>query len=199
MLGSLWFNSFSSGAGASSDYELISTTVLGSTTASVTFNVSSYASTYKHLQLRIVSRNAWAAPSGTVAYGANALIRFNGDSTSGNYRSHYVEGNSASGMLSGDYGTINAAYIPDLGGVWDSSLSGVYSAGVIDILDPFSATKNKTLRTAYGNLKAGQGRVGLNSTAWFSTSAVTSIVVSEDGSGGGYKSGTRFSLYGLRG
>jgi len=199
LLGSLWFNSFSAGGGAASDYELISTTVLGSTTASVTFNVSALSSTYKHLQLRITARNAWSAPSGTVAYGANALVRFNGDATSGNYRSHYVEGNTASGMLSGDYGTISGAYIPDLGGVWDSTIANVYSAGVVDILDPFSATKNKTLRTFYGNIKAGQGRVGLNSTAWFSTAAVTSIVVSEDGSGGGYKAGSRFSLYGLKG
>jgi len=182
------------------DYELISSTVLGSTTASVTFNVASLSGKYKHLQLRITSRNAWSAPSGTVVYGANGVLRFNGDSTSGNYRSHYLEGSSSGGTaIAGDYGAISGAYINDLGGVWDSSIAGVYAAGIVDIINPFSTTKNKTVKSLYGNMKAGQGRVGLNSTAWFSNAAVTSIVISEDGSGGGFKAGSRFSLYGIRG
>ena len=200
MLGSLWFNSFSSGAGASADYELISTSLIASTTASVTFgSLNTIAAAYKHLQLRIVSRNAWSAPSGTVTYGANAVIRFNGDSAS-NYRAHMVEGASNNGTPFGtDYGSVSGCFVPDLGGVWDSSIANVYSTGIVDILDFSNASKNTTIRTLAGNIKGGQGRVHLSSAAWFNTAAVTSMVVSEDGSGGGFKSGTRISLYGLKG
>ena len=199
MLGSLWFNSFSSGAGASADYELISTTVLGSTTASVSFaSLNTTAAAYKHLQLRVVSRNAWSAPSGTVNYGANGVIRFNGDSTTA-YRSHYVEGSApGSTTTSGDYGATNGIYLPDSGGVWDSTISGVYTVAIIDILDFSNANKNKTVRSLSGNTKGSQGRVDLASGAWFNTAAVTSMVFSEDGSGGGFKAGTRISLYGLK-
>jgi len=184
-------------AGKLADYELISTTVLGSTTASITFsNLNTIASKYKHLQIRAVTRNAWAAPGSTTNYGANGLIRFNADSGA-NYRTHYLQGDGGS-VTAGDYGSVTACYVPDLGGVWDSHAAGSYGAFVIDIADFSSSSKNKTIRTLGGFVDGGK-RVALSSAAWFSNSAVTSIVVSEDGSGGGYKAGSRFSLYGLRG
>jgi len=197
LLGSLWFNSFSAGGGAAGDYELISTTVLGSTTASVTFSsLNTVAAAYKHLQIRAVTRNAWSAPGSTTNYGANGVIRFNGDSGS-NYRAHYLQGDGSS-TASGDYPVSTACYLTDLGGVWDSHTANSYGAFVVDILDFASASKNKTVRSLGGFVDGGK-RVSLASAAWFSTAAVTSLVISEDGSGGGYKAGSRFSLYGLKG
>lgn len=196
MIGSLWFNSFSSGAGASSDYELISTTVLGASQATITFTNSGTWTPYKHLQIRAVTRNTNAAPGSTVNYGANGVIRFNSD-TGTNYRAHYLQGDGA-GATSGDYGAgITCAYIPDLGGVWDSHTANSFGAFVIDIAD-WAGAKNKTIRSLGGFMDGGK-RVALASTAWFSTAAVTTISISEDGGASGFKTGSRFSLYGLKG
>jgi hypothetical protein len=192
------YNSMLAGnTGALPDYELISTTVLSSTTASVTFSgLGTSAAGYKHLQIRAVTRNAWGAPGSATNYGANGLIRFNGDSAS-NYRAHYLQGDGGS-TGGGDYGSVAACYVPDLGGVWDSHTAGSYGAFVVDVLDFSASSKNRTIRTFGGFIDGGK-RITLSSAAWFSTAAVTSIVISEDGSGGGFKTGSRFSLYGLRG
>jgi hypothetical protein len=64
-------------------YELISTTILGSAQSSVVFDVSSYTSTYKHLQIRVVTRTDRGANEDILG------IRFNGD-TGSNYITHLL-------------------------------------------------------------------------------------------------------------
>jgi hypothetical protein len=68
---------------------------------------------------------------------------------------------------------------------------------VIDIFDINSATKNKTMRSLGGMNFSYGNWIELASAARFETNAITSIeVIANSGTLG---SGTRMSLYGIRG
>lgn len=170
--------------------ELISTTILASDTASVTFDISAYASTYKHLQIRTTV----SAIDGT----NNRLWgRFNG-ATSG-YSEHFISTGAASVSSSADTALNGMRFIVAIS---DASTAGSYSAGTIDILDPFSSAKNKTVRSFSGTLFSGYLRTFLQSFAWYSTSPVTSISLASGNTGFGQgvlKAGSRFSIYGIKG
>jgi hypothetical protein len=161
-------------------YDLISTTVLGSDTPSVTFDVSSLGSTYKHLQVRAV----------VFANGGSAFIRYNGDSTSGNYRSHGLYGHGST-VTSEDYTFARDKGM--IGGGMGLSTT-IPHAHVVDILDPFSTTKNTTTRSLSGRALGG---VALDSFGYLSTSAITSVQVMTNAAN--YLTGSRFSLYGIKG
>lgn len=174
------------------DYELISTTILSSATSSVTFsNLASVAAAYKHLQIRYTARSTVAANADNIA------IRFNGD-TGSNYSYHYLVGADTSTPISGGGSSLTYAYVPSQI-VGANSSSSVFGAGIIDILDFASTAKNKTLRTLSGfngTASANYSRIGLTSAAWFSTSATTSLELSNSAL---FVTGSRFSLYGLKG
>jgi hypothetical protein len=73
-----------------------------------------------------------------------------------------------------------------------------FGAAVLDVLDPYSTTKNKTLRCLQG-VRAGTGpAIELRSGFWNNTASITSIVFTPETSGS-FVSGSRFSLYGIRG
>jgi len=181
LLGSLWFNSFSAGGGgAAADYELISTTVLSSSAASVTFSgLGTSAAAYKHLQIRAVVR----------ASGNSIFSRYNSDSTSGNYRSHGLQGNGSS-VLFEDY-----TYARDKGmiGGFMGLDATIPFALISDILDFQNTSKYKTARTLSGRATGG---VALDSHVWMSTAAITSVTVLTGAAS--FTVGDRFSLYGLK-
>jgi hypothetical protein len=175
-------------------FELIGTVALTANQAAVTF--TGIPQQYKHLQIRAVTRNTSTAGGSTTNYGANGLIRFNGDATAGNYRAHYMQGDGASASA-GDYSTGNTgAYVLDMGGVWDTHTASAFEATIIDILDATSTSKNKTIRCLNGFVTGGK-RVSLSSAVWMSNAAVTSLTITQDGSA--FKAGSAFYLYGLRG
>lgn len=192
MIGSFWFNSFSAGGnGAAGDFELISTTVLGSATPSVTFSsLNTVAAAYKHLQIRMTTRSS-------TTYGDDVILRFNGDSGS-NYSHHLLVGN---GSAVNSYAGATQTYIK--GGYTiasDATPSQSFGASIMDILDFSQTTKNKTTRNLTGGNATGgtNSQIQLWSGAWYSTSAVTSITLSSIAAAN-FLTGSRFSLYGLRG
>lgn len=170
----------SAGGGAAA-YELISTTVLGSTATSVTFSgLGTSAANYKHLQVRgAVFTSSWID------------IRFNGD-TGSNYSYHELRGNGSSVSSSANAGG-QTFMLTALG----QSASGV-TAFVTDVLDHASTSKNKTIRTL-GGTTAGGNVVGLTSGVWLNTAALTSLTVEAFGLTTSFAAGSRFSLYGIRG
>jgi hypothetical protein len=173
---------------AAGDYELIESVVLGSTTASVTFSgLAAYASTYKHLQLRIVGRTNRASVTDDLS------IRLNAD-TGSNYRWHYLTGNGSS-VSSADIGSNTFMGNYTLAG--NNVTANTFSGHVTDILDAFSSNKNTTIRSL-GGLAGSYSEIGLTSGAWFNTASITQIQVFLR-LGSSYLSGTRFSLYGIRG
>ena len=190
MLGSLWFNSFSAGGGgAAGDFELISTTVLGSNAASVTLTLPGSASTtYKHLQIRGMARTS------TVTGYTSAGIRFNGD-TASNYSAHELVGSNGS-VSSGGAANQTAPNIWRISG--GSLNSNIFGSAIIDILDAFDTNKYKTVRCLSG-MEGGSGNsvVQITSGGWRSSSAISTITF-VDASAGNFVTGSRFSLYGLK-
>ena len=183
------FGVFSAGAGnggAAGSFDLISTTLLTGSQASVTFDVTGLGATYKHLQIRAASRVSGSY--GTV----DDYMTFN-SSTSG-YASHYLLGNGSS--VSSGASTSRANMITYNSSAGASSSSNIFAGHICDILDPFSSSKNKTIRGVSGNYGSNT-YVDIYSGLWNNTAALTSITMTSGA--GSYVAGSRFSLYGIKG
>jgi hypothetical protein len=181
------FGVFSAGASTGSTFELISSTILGS--ASTQVNFSSIPSGYKHLQLRITARLT------TSSSGVNDIfMRFNGDSAN-NYARHQLYGYGGT-MYS--YNAPNISYSHAGWAVIESTQPYIFATSIVDILDAFATTKNKTVRTLTGIPSTGNQLVALSSSFWNSTSAISSIALTET-NGDTFSIGSRFSLYGIKG
>jgi hypothetical protein len=170
-----------------SDYELITTTTLTSTEPSITFsNLGDYSSTYKHLQIRGVARFA-----STGFGGLSINLRVNG-ATSG----YSIHGLTANGSSFDPYGVGSADQIPF--GSFPTALSGsnIFGAVVIDFVEPFSTTKNKTIRGFSGMNNPTE--VSIRSGAYVSTTPISSITMLQT-TGTSFVAGSRFSLYGIKG
>lgn len=165
-----------------SSYESIAS--YSSSGSTVTF--SSIPSTYKHLQVRFYADLDTADRV--------LRMRINGVSTTGTYAKHGLEGN----------GTSASAYGVDSSSATWLDVGYVVSAGsnpavaIIDILDYANTSKYKTTRTLAGNDQNGAGLVGIYSGLYMSTSAITSIEFTINGSGN-FATGSQFGLYGIRG
>jgi hypothetical protein len=179
----------SAGAGgAIPAYDLLETQILGSNQSSITFSsLGTYSSTYKHLQIRYTARSSI---SGTQD-GATG-IRLNGD-TGSNYSSHGLTGN-ASSVTSYNFTSQTFMFAQLMNG--NTATAGAFGAGVIDLLDCYSTTKNKTLRWLTG-FTGADAAIRLGSGAYLNTSSLTSVTI--DCRGNNYLTGSRFSIYGLKG
>jgi hypothetical protein len=178
------------GGGGSAAYELISTTILGSSAASVTFSgLGTSAAAYKHLQIRMVARD-----SSATADNAGMILRFNSD-TGANYVRHRLrgDGSTVSSSASTAQTSINV-YTAVTGG---GATAGAFGVAVIDLLDFASSIKNKTTKALTGFNAAAGNAVELDSGLWLSTAAVTDIGITASASAN-FATGSRFSLYGLR-
>ena len=166
--------------------------VTSSGVSTITF--SSIPSTYKHLQLRILARGT----SGSGGYYTALPITLNGDITSGNYYNHalYGSGSTASALANSGYAENNLMSIP--GG---TNTANAFAAGIIDILDYTSTSKNKTLRSLNGGDFNGSGGVFLASMLWRKTpEAITSITLTADATyTTNFANGSSFALYGIKG
>lgn len=182
------FSAAGAGGGAAAGaYELISSTILTGSQASITFSNAGWT-TYKHLQLRIISRSDRG--SGT---GDGIALRLNSD-TATNYSWHYLEGN---GSAAGSGASTSSTSIQIGSMPVASDTAGIFQANIVDILDFTSTTKNKTTRNLQGAVGANK-QIWLSSGAWRSTSAVTSLNIFSTTSSN-FVSGSRFSLYGIKG
>lgn len=164
--------------------EPIATNLLASTASSVTF--SNIPNTYKHLQIRYIGRTDWATA------GADFLYSFNGDTTNSNYAYHRLGGE-------GSVAFSQASTSSRIVGINNGANAGtsMFAAGIMDILDYASTTKNKTVRNLVGGDRNGSGLVALYSNLYISTSPVTSIsLITENGN---WVANSRFSLYGIKG
>jgi hypothetical protein len=163
------------------DFELIESVFVASTTASITFNnLNQYATEYKHLQIRMVSKLT------TTSTATDLLMRFNGVTTS-SYAGHRLMGNGSSASSSSRTSS-DSAFIGFVDG-------DQFTAGVIDILDVYG-TKNKTVRGFIG-AHGFADEVMLTSGLYNSTEAITSMTFLLPNERF-YASGSRFSLYGIR-
>lgn len=194
MRGMWWaalLNSFASvldsgAAAVSASYESIATVTTSASQSTLSF--TSIPSTFKHLQLRIHARSNRAASDTSVR------IRFNSD-TASNYNNHRLYGNGATASADGVANdtrvvllTVNAA----------GASTASYSPYVVDIVDYASTTKFKTIRSIGGkDNNNSDGYIFLQSGAWRSTSAITTIELTDVIST--FVDGSVISLYGIKG
>ena len=172
----------SSGGGAA--YELIATAFGSGSSATVTF--ASIPAGYKHLQLRMVLGTTAAFTQGSTVF-----IRMNGITTA-NKTFHQMAGNgSAVNASSGvNQDEISIGYLMENG--------NATSVAIVDILDAFSTTKNKTFRMLNGYAGASGNLISLRSGLWPNTGAVTTIAIIEPNAYN-WATRARFSLYGIKG
>jgi hypothetical protein len=177
------------GGAAGATFELINTQIVsGSSTSTITFDVSSFASTYRHLQIRAAVKTAF-----TGSWADGLAMRFNSDSGS-NYNSHDIFGSQLGSVESGSSGsTTSIASILITGSV----TTNLFSGNVIDILDAFSTTKNTTVRAMSGVTSTGS-QIRLTSGLWRNTASITTIDLSS-ANAVTFIAGSRFSIYGIRG
>lgn len=192
-----WATAGAGGGGGVPAYELISTTILGSTSSSVT--LSSIPQTYKHLQIRWTGRNnqSWGSTGTSSVF----WYQMNGV-TSTSYSAHALEGNGSS---AGQTSYASLDYIRIVTSLANAfSPASAYTGGVSDFLDYTNTSKNKTIRslTGYTSDTTEKGGITISAGALYSTSAITSITIGAGpGPTGGHSfiAGSRFSLYGIKG
>jgi hypothetical protein len=165
-------------------FELIATTILTANTGSVTFsNLGDYSATYKHLQIRMTSRDDIG---GTVQNFEFAINGVAGTS----YATHKLIGNGSSvSSINNVSQAFHRAGISTSSG----STANAFGSTVIDVLDAYSTTKNTTARSLSG---IGGVNVRLVSGLFNNTASVASIRINNFSN---FVAGSRFSIYGIRG
>lgn len=174
-------------------FDLLETQVLGSGQASVTFSSLSTYSTYRHLQLRITTRtNRSGADSDPV------VMRFNSDSGA-NYATHGLIGYNIGGttaVASNNGTSTNHLFLTEAMPT-NNSAANSFGGMIVDILDSFGTTKNKTVRTLAG-MRDTWSSAELRSGVWLNTNAISSITILPL-LGTQLVANSRFSLYGVKG
>jgi hypothetical protein len=144
--------------------------------------------TYSHLQIRWIARDDFNSQA------SDANMRFNSDSGS-NYSWHQLigDGSSAQAYASTSQTAARTGII-----VGSTGGSNVFGSTVLDILDYANTNKNKTIRNLAGWDGNGTGSIALNSAAWLSTSAITSITITPR-VGTNFQQYSQFALYAVKG
>lgn len=179
-----------SGAGGGGAYELISTTSVSTATSTITF--SSIPSTYKHLQIR------FTAKASVTDADERLQMRIN-NSSSSVYMSHYLQGNGST-VTSGS-GTTSHNIMQRLAWIPGQFYEGnqQFASGIIDILDTSSNSKNKTVRTFSGHRPSSYTPYVMLSSGLFADTTTVSSLQFNLFNSNNFVTGTRFSLYGIKG
>jgi hypothetical protein len=168
-------------------FELITTTVLNSAQSSIVFDVSPYNSTYKHLQIRYTARSSRSATAD------NLGVRFNGITTN-SYSHHRLTGDGSNAV---PYTATSTNTMLGDGTTAANATANAFSAGVIDILDPYSTTKNKVIKVFSGYTVSGDSFVEIVGGAFYSTDPLESVEIVALSAN--LVAGTRMSIYGIKG
>jgi hypothetical protein len=185
MIGALVAGQVGIGGAVLSSYESIATTTLSSNQTTVTF--SSFGTGFKHLQIRILGRSTFAGSSN-----GSLRIRCNAD-TGSNYSWHYLLGTGSTTLASGAASSpsMRLSYFPN-----NLVASNIFGAGIVDVLDYNSTTKNKTFRCFGGDDQNGAGYVGVYSGLWQNTAAITQLDITHGDAD--WLAGSTFALYGIK-
>ena len=176
----------SAGGGVANSYESIETITAGAGgLAAITF--STIPSTYKHLQIRGISRSTDSA-----AY-TQTKLTINGVTT--NYTLHQLFGDGASATAFAQTAQSSTQYESMTA---DTASASIYGVTIIDILDYLSTDKYKTFRIMGGYDANGSGRLALSSgMTTTNTNAITSVTLTPRF--GNFKQYSSFALYGIKG
>jgi len=167
-------------------FESIQTVTVASTAATVEF--TSIPSGYTHLQIRGIAKS-----TGT---GSQDLqVGFNSNTSS--YAFHSLYGTGGGGTASSTNATGQTYMKMAYNFVAASSLTNIFGAIIIDILDYANTNKTKVFRSLAGLDANGSGTMSFFSGFHSSTtSAITSILIKPEADN--FAANTSFSLYGIR-
>lgn len=167
-----------------SSYESIATVTVGSGGQS-TIDFTSIPSTYTHLQVR--ANYICSSSGGTLRFRVG-----NGSIDTGSnysYHSIYAEG-------TGNYVYTGAPNNDSGYGLIGDQLTYM-RAMIVDFIDYKNTNKVKSMKMLQGGDNNSSGLIGMSSTAWHQTSAITNIqFFTQSGNFNEYSS---FALYGIKG
>jgi hypothetical protein len=174
----------SQGRVASTSYESIATTTVGSGgTATISF--TSIPATFKHLQLRALYAGSQLDKNVQVRVGDGSI------DTGSNYSGHYLYGYGSGVGVGADVSVTSLRF---LSFYYDLNNPAAF---VIDLLDYADTNKYKTFRSLHGNDSNTNGQVGIGSGSWRSTNAVNQIQLTL--TSGSFNEYSKFALYGIKG
>jgi len=179
-----------SGKSFSSFDSIASATGTGSSGV-ITF--SSIPATYKHLQIRGIAKDTYSAG----AFELPTRVRFNSD-TGNNYTMHNLNVNGTTATAQGEATGTNAFFKfrgSNLSS--DATYANMNAVSILDIIDYADTSKYKTARGFSGSDRNGAGNIFLISGLWLSTSAISTITLTADGTN--WTTSTTFALYGIKG
>jgi len=187
MIGALVAGITGSGGASLSSYESIATATGTGSSGTVSFTV--IPTGFKHLQIRYIARSSFAST------GANPIrIQFNSD-TGANYAHHYLRAFEPGGVSAS--GSTGATRIQLTDVIPEANDTNIVGAGIVDILDYGSTTKNKTVRGFAGFAGGATYSTSLvGSGVWLSTSAITRIDLIINSQN--WLSASSFALYGIK-
>lgn len=172
------------------DYESIATVTVGAGGAS-SIDFTSIAGTYKHLQIRYISRCTRSD------VGDSLGLQFNAD-TGSNYSRHYIDANN--GVIY--VGASTSQSISNCGyQAAANNSANCFGAGIVDILDYSSTNKAKTIRFLGGveDNTAAAGDITMRSGLWYATpAAITSIKLLATSGTQNFVQYSSFALYGIK-
>ena len=170
-----------------SSYESIATATGTGSSSTITF--SSIPSTYKSLQIRLLTRSTGSFIGGAIA------LQLNSD-TGSNYTRHFLKGDGSAAAAFGATSQTSARINDASPG--NNALANAMGVSIVDLHDYASSTKNKTIRAFSGmDLNSADGEIYLQSSVWLNTNAVTSISIFS--TSGNLTTSTVISLYGIKG
>lgn len=167
----------------SPSFESIATVTVGAGGAS-SISFTSIPQTYKHLQIRAIYE-ASATTGGTPRFTLN-------NDTTNQYRYHYLVGDGATASAGDSGGAVGSG---GLGSGIQSTAQ--FAALILDILDYASTNKAKTIRNLAGFDANGSGMVGLGSSLWTPSTAITRVDFTLQSAN--FNQYSSFALFGLKG
>lgn len=176
---------WAAGAGTQTfDFDLIATGFGSGTATSVTFD--SIPQAYKQLQLRYVAKSSTTATT--------LQLRLNGSSSA--VYTRFGRASNGSALASTDEQNATSITLPF--GVAPSTVSGIYSGGIIDIID-YADAKTKQVRAFSGYFSEATVRSLDYSVGLYNDSAAISSLSINTGGANFLDTLSRFSLYGIKG
>jgi len=151
---------------------------------------SNIPQTFTHLQLKVYGRSTWTGGSSS-----NVYVTVNGNSTTTNYAAHALYGTGSSAAAQAFTSSSGIGYYVAYWAFPTATASAnIFGSLVMDIFDYTNTSKNKVAKMLYGNDRNGSGVVGVGSSLFMQTGAITSLTIGADIL---LTAGSRADLYGI--
>lgn len=186
-------------AGPAANFDHLATQVLVSGSSQIEFaSLSTYASDYKDLQIRVVSKT-----SRTQSDEDQLIMRVNSVSSLYQYANHWLTGLSSGGLQAAGLPSSSVAYSSQMTLTRQATNNAAinastYSPCVIDIMDFASTSKRKTVRAIGGTRDNLDSAVAMVSSFYVANNNAIDNIKLRCYWNSTFLAGSRFSLYGRK-